>query len=452
MLNFFPKNDLPNGPKGKFISGNYFDFFRNQLDFLTDCSKKFDDDVVYLRFFHLPIYLVNHPDLVEEVFAKKSADFRKAKTLRTPLQKMLFGNSILTGEGEFWLRQRRAIQPAFHQSFLAEYAKIIVETTQEFIGGWKEGEKRSVSEDLVDLTFKIASRAFFGIEGDAQKHIIRELVDANKSIFSVQNRFNWFADNFLPTPKNIRFRKAVKKVNKLISDLIQDRKSEKHEKRDLLSVLLSIKNGETEQLTEKQLRDEIITIFIAGHETTAVTLSWVWVLLSQNPQASAKFQNEIQTVLGDRTVGFSDLSKLEFTSQILKESLRMYPPNRSTAREAIRDCQIGTHKIPAGAQIVLPQWVVHRDERFFDSPGEFLPERWTKDFERDLHKYAYFPFGGGARMCIGRSFAMMETTLILSTIAQKFQISLDSSENIEPVPVILLRPKGELKTTLKSSS
>lgn len=437
------------GPKRRIVSGNYFDFFQNQLDFLSECSKKYGD-VVSLRFFHLPIYLINHPDLIEEVFSRQSENFRKAKTVRTPLQKMLFGNSLLTGEGEFWLKQRRAIQPAFHQTFLAEYSKIIVETTKEFISNWKDGDKRIISEDLVDLTFKIASRAFFGIEGDAEKEIIRELVNSNKSIFSVQNRFNWFADNFLPTRKNLRFRKAVKAVNKLISKLISERKAEKHNKKDLLSVLLSIKNGETEDLSEKHLRDEIITIFIAGHETTAVTLSWMWVLLAQNPEVSAKVYQEIQENLEDKTVEFQDLSKLGYLSSVLKETLRLFPPNRSTAREAISECKIGNYRIKAGSQVVLPQWVVHRDENYFTSANEFIPERWTKEFERNLHKYAYFPFGGGARICIGRSFAMMEATLILTTIAQKFQITLDDNLKIVPEPVILLRPKGELKTTLSS--
>lgn len=447
----FLKTDLPAGPKGKFISGNYFDFFENQLDFLSNCAKNFGD-VARLRFFHLPVYLINDPDLIEEVFSKQSANFRKAKTVRTPLQKMLFGNSLIAGEGNFWLKQRRAVQPAFHQEFLAEYSKIIIQTTQEFIADWQTGETRRISEDLVDLTFKIAARAFFGIEGDAEKEIIRELVEANKSIFSIQNRFNWFADNYLPTPKNLRFKKAVRNVNKLISNLINERKAVNTTRKDLLSVLLSIKNGETEQLTENQLRDEIITMFIAGHETTAVTLSWIWVLLAQNPSAAARLGEELKTVLNGRIIDFADMRKLVYTHNVLKESIRLYPPNRSIAREAINDCYIGKHKIPAGAQVVLPQWVVHRDEKFFDSPEEFLPERWTKDFERNLHKYAYFPFGGGARTCIGKSFAVMESVIILSIIAQRFQITLDESEKIEPLPVILLRPKGELKTVLKPSA
>jgi cytochrome P450 len=443
------KTEHPPRLNGRLISGSYFDFFQNQLEFLSNCAEKYGD-VVRFRFFFIPVYLINHPDLIEEVFSKNSANFRKAKTVRMPSQKMLFGNSLLVSEGEFWLQQRRAIQPAFHQNFINDYSKIVIETTRDFIKDWNEGEVRLINEDLVDLTFAVASKAFFGIDGSREKEIIRELVNLNKSIFSTQNRFSWFWDNFLPTAKRRRFSKAVREVNRLISDLIQERRAQNSEKKDLLSVLLSIKNGETEGLTEKQLRDEIITIFIAGHETTAVTLSWIWVLLSQNPAEFLKLKSELEKVLNGRTPNFTDLPKLEQTYRIIKESLRLFPPNRSTAREAIRDCQIGNYFIPAGAQVVMPQWVVHRDKRFFDLPDEFIPDRWTNEFEQKLPKYAYFPFGGGGRICIGRSFAMMETALILVAIAQKFEITLDEQDEIEPLPLVLLRPKKDLRVTLKA--
>jgi cytochrome P450 len=449
MLNGAFKIERPPRPKGKIISGSYFDFFQNQLDFLSNCAKN-HGDIVYFRFFHLPIYLLNHPDLIEEVFSKNSANFRKAKTVRAPSQRLLFGNSLLVSEGDIWLRQRRAIQPAFHNNFIGDYSKIVVETAQEFINKWKAGETRLINEDLVDLTFAVASKTFFGIDGSSEKEIIRELINLNKSIFSKQNRFSWFWDNFLPTPGNLQFRKAIRRVNKLISNLIHERRAQNNDKKDLLSIQLSIENGETESLTEKQLRDDIITIFIAGHETTAVTLSWIWVLLAQHPEEFAKLQAELKEVLNGRAPTFSDLPKLRRTIGIIKESLRLYPPNRSTAREAINECKIGGYLMPAGAQVVMPQWVVHRDERFFDSPDEFIPDRWTEEFERRLHKYAYFPFGGGARLCIGRSFAMMEAAMILAVIAQKFQITLNSQEKIEPVPLVLLRPKNELKVTLKA--
>ncbi len=431
------------------MSGSYFDFFRDQLGFLSKCAEELGD-VVFFRFFHIPIYLINHPDLIEEVFSKNSANFKKAKTVRVPSQRLLFGNSLLVSDGEVWLQQRRAIQSAFHQDFISDYSKIVTGTTEEIIRNWKDGETHLMSRDLVDLTFAVASKTFFGIDGSREKEIIRELVNLNKSIFSTQSRLAWFWDNFLPTPKNLSFRKAIRKVNNLISNLVAERRIEKSDQQDLLSILLSIKYDENEGLTDRQLRDEVITIFIAGHETTAVTLSWIWVLLARHPEELRKLKAELKSVLDGRSPTFQDLPKLQQTHRILKESLRLFPPNRSTAREAIKDCRIGNYLIPAGSQVVMPQWVVHRDQRFFESPHEFIPDRWTAEFERKLHKYAYFPFGGGSRICIGRSFAIMEATLILAIIAQKFEITLDSKDEVEPVPLVLLRPGSDLKVTLKA--
>ena len=437
--------------KGKIISGSYFDFFRNQLDFLTNCARE-HGDIVSFRFFHLPIFLISHPDLIEEVFSKNSANFRKAKTVRMPSQRMLFGNSLLVSEGEDWLRQRRAIQPAFNQNYLSDYARLIVDTTRDHVKDWKDGDIHVISDDLVDLTFRLAAHAFFGIDGVREKAIVRELINMNKSIFSSQNRFFWFLDNFLPTPKHLRFKRAIRNVDKLISDLISDRRAQESETKDLLSVLLSIKNSETGNLTERQMRDEIVTMFIAGNETTAVALSWAWIMLARHPEEFWKLRKEIETVLEGRAPTFADLPKLQHTYRIIKESLRLFPPNRSTAREAIKDCRLGNYFIPAGSQVVSPQWVVHRDERFFDRPNEFIPDRWTTEFEQKMHKYSYFPFGAGPRLCIGRSFAMMEVALVLITIAEKFEITLDSKDEIEPIPLVLLRPKDDLKVTLKAIS
>ena len=435
--------------KGKFISGSYFDFMRNQLDFLSNSARDYGD-VVSFRFFHLPIYLISDPDLIEEVFSGSSTSFRKAKTVRMPLQKMLFGNSLIAAEGDDWLRQRRAIQPAFHQTYLREFAGQIVDVTLDHISDWKDGDVLTINHELVDLTFKLASQTFFGIDGAKEKEMIRELIDLNKSVFSEQNRLSWFLDNYLPTPKHLLFRRAIRRVDRLITSLIRDRQAKGSERRDLLSVLLSIRNGETGRLAEKQLRDEIVTTFIAGNETTAVALSWVWVMLARHPQEFWKLRTELETVLEGRTPTFDDLPKLLHTYRIIKETLRLFPPNRSTAREAIRDCRLGNYEIPAGSQVVMPQWVVHRDERFFDRANEFIPDRWTPEFEKNMHKYAYFPFGGGPRLCIGRSFAMMEIALVIATISERFEVSLDTQDEIQPIPLVLLRPKNDLKVTLKA--
>lgn len=436
------RTNYPPQPRPRFFSGHYFDFYQDQLAFLTNSAKNFGD-IVYFRFFHVPIYLLNNPDLIEEVLA--NAELRKSKGVRTPLQQQLFGNGLIASEGDFWLKQRRMLQQVFNQKYLAKYAETVVETAEEFFSNWKDGDQRVVNQEFIELTLKIASKTFFGIDDLKEKGIVRELVESLKAIYSTQKQFSWFIDNFLPTSNNRRFKKAIKAVDQLVGKIIEERHKNKSDVTDLLSVLLSMSVGNS----DKQIRDEIVTFFIAAHETTAIALTWAWILLAKNETAQEKMRAEIKA-LGSDKLSFNDLSKLTFTSQILKESLRMFPPNRSTAREVTKPFKIKDFNIPQGAQLLMSQWVMHRDSRYWESPEQFIPERWTPEFERSLPKYAYFPFGLGNRMCIGKSFAMMEITLVLTVIARKFQFTLDSPEEIKPVPVLLLEPKNALNITVKT--
>jgi cytochrome P450 len=436
------RTNYPPQPRPRFFSGHYFDFYQDQLTFLTNSAKNFGD-IVYFRFFHVPIYLLNNPDLIEEVLA--NAELRKSKGVRTPLQQQLFGNGLIASEGDFWLKQRRMLQQVFNQKYLAKYAETVIETAEEFFSNWKDGDQRVVNEEFIELTLKIASKTFFGIDDLKEKGIVRELVESLKAIYSTQKQFSWFADNFLPTLNNRRFKKAVKAVDQLIGRIIEERHKNKSDVTDLLSVLLSMSVGNS----DKQIRDEIVTFFIAAHETTAIALTWAWILLAQNGTAQEKMRAEIKALDSDK-LSFNDLSGLTFTSQILKESLRLFPPNRSTAREVVKPFKIKDFNIPRGAQLVMSQWVMHRDSRYWESPDKFIPERWTPEFERSLPKYAYFPFGLGNRKCIGKSFAMMEMALVLIVIARKFQFTLDSPDEIKPVPVLLLEPQNALSITVKT--
>lgn len=435
------KLKYPPQPLAKLISGHYFDFYSNQLQFLTDAARNFGD-LVYLRFFHIPIYLLNDPVLIEQVLAK--AKLKKPKTVRSPLQRQIFGNGLLTSEDDFWLKQRRLLQQAFDQQHLAHYFKNIVNSAEEFLNKWQEGEDRVINDEFVDLTLEIAAKTFFGIDDLSEKNIVRELTESLKIIFSSQSRYAWFFDNYLPTKNNLEFKKSIRAADQLIDKIIQERRKNVSTKNDLLSVLLSLSDDLN---SEKQIRDEILTFFIAGHETTAITLMWIWVLLSKHEDAAKKLQSEINT-LGADELTFGNLSKLSFTNQIIKETLRMFPPNRSVAREVKEPFRIDNFEISKGSQLIMSQWVLHRDSKYFESPDNFKPERWTLKFEQDLHKYAYFPFGLGNRICIGRSFAIMEITLILITLAKKFRFNLVSNERIEPLPVILLRPKNEIHITV----
>lgn len=432
----------PPQPKAKLISGHYFDFYRDQLGFLTKSAKDFGD-LVRCRFFHVPIYLLNHPDLIEEVLAV--AELRKSKGVRTPLQKQIFGNGLSASEGDFWLKQRRLLQQAFNQNYLAGYADVVVETAEDFFSHWKDGDKRVINDEFVELTLKIAAKTFYGIDDLKEKNIVRELVESLKTIYSTQNQLSWFGDNFLPTANNRRFKKAIKDVDRLIARLIKERRGNDSDRKDLLSILLPM----SEHHSDQQIRDEMLTFFIAAHETTSVALTWAWALLAQNQAPALKMREEVKALNGAE-LSFRNLSKLVYTSRILKETMRLFPPNRSIAREVKERFRLRDFEIPKGAQIVMPQWVLHRDARYFAAPDKFLPERWTPEFEKELPKYAYFPFGAGSRMCIGKSFAMMETALILAVIARKFRFTLDAGEKIEPLPVILLRPKDDLNITVET--
>lgn len=302
--------------------------------------------------------------------------------------------------------------------------------------------KRIADDEFINLTLKIAAKTFFGLEDLRESEKIRELTESLKIIYSSNNRISWFADNFMPTAKNRRFKKAVADINLLITDIISERRSDSSEMSNLLSVLLAVNEGNS----EKQIRDEIMTFLIAGHETTAITLTWAWSLLAKNSQAADKLYAEVKSL---ETAEIEHFSKLQYTNQVIKETLRLYPPNRSVSREMRKSAIIAGFNIPKGAQIVMPQWVMQRDEKYFPAPENFIPERWTPIFEKELPKYAYFPFGLGNRSCIGRSFAMMEVALILSIAARRFQFNLDDKTAPHPLPVILLRPESKINFTVK---
>jgi cytochrome P450 len=237
----------------------------------------------------------------------------------------------------------------------------------------------------------------------------------------------------------------VLRLEEILYRIIRQRRTSGRDAGDLLSMLLAAQDEDGSRMTDQQLRDEAMTIFLAGHETTALALSWAWYLLSQHREAEARLVEELRTVLGERAPSVEDLPQLRYAEMVVKETLRLYPPAFSTGREALQACEIGGYQVPAGTQIIMSQWVTHRDPRFFDQPQQFNPDRWTDDFIKHLPKYAYFPFGGGPRLCIGNSFAMMEAVLILATIAQRFQLELVPGQSVTPWPSITLRPKDGIK-------
>ena len=430
------------------LTGNLSEYVPDQLGFLTRSAKQYGD-VVRLRFLNVPLYLLNHPDHVEYVLVKNNRNFIKDRAERSGLR--FLGQGLLTSEGDYWRRQRRLAQPAFHRKRVSAYGRTMVESAQKMLdASWRDGETRGIREDMSRLTLEIVSATLFGAS------ITEELEEeVGEALEVVMGRFTggilFKVPERIPTPANLRFRRAVRRLEEIIYGIIGERRrSPDGDGGDLLSMLLSARDeGSGEGMSDRQLRDEVLTIFLAGHETTALNLSWTWHLLAGHPRVEEGLHEELRKVLGGRAPDMDDLPALRYADAVIKESTRLYPPVWGFGREALGDCEIGGYKVPKGTQVVMSQWVMHRDERYFEEPELFRPERWLDGSTDGLPKYAYFPFGGGPRLCIGQSFAKMEAVLLLAIIAQRFRLRhAPGQEAVRPLPSLTLRPSNGLRMVL----
>ena len=418
----------------------------NPLDYFTKVAREYGD-IAGLRVLNFRSIFINHPDLIEEVLVTNARKYSKGRVLRA--NRHVFGEGLLTSEGDFWLRQRRLAQPAFHRARIASYAATMVEYTQRMLNGWRGGEARDAHQEMMRLTLQIVGKTLFDadVERDAQ--------DVGKSLellleIGANFRRAIFVPHWLPTPTNLRVKREVAQIEKILYRIIGERRASGRDAGDLLSMLLCAQDEDGSRMTDRQLRDEAITLFLAGHETTASTLSWTWWLLAQNPAVEAKLHSELDAVLGDPGPSLDDLPKLAYTGHVITESLRLYPAAWGMARLAIEDHEIAGYPVTKGMGVAMAQWVVHRDSRWYDAPEEFRPERWENDLWKRLPRFAYFPFGGGPRQCIGNAFALMEATLILATIARKFRLRLVANHPVAPLASITLRPRHGVRVTLES--
>lgn len=429
----------PPGPKRHLLTGNTREFYEDQLGFLTEAAREFGD-IVSLRFLHVPVYVLSNPLHIEQVFG--SQNFIKSKSFRLPLQRRIFGNGLLSSNGEQWLRERRLTQPAFHHDHLSAYGEIMIDGAERMLADWQTEDVRDIYDDMRVLALEISAKCLFNADMSRDGAAVREISDTVTKVFASQGSALWILDNVLPTPNNLRFRKAIKRLDKIIYELIaKQRDDEKAE--NLITRLLSGAAEAGTCMSRQQLRDELATLFFSSHEAAALALTWTCYLLALHPEKQETLFAELHSHLSERTsFTVADLPSLPYTRMVIKEAMRLYPPNRSVGREALNDCEIGGYHVPAGTQLLMSQWVVQRDPRYFASPEEFRPERWTPDFTRQLPKYAYFPFGGGPRVCIGQDFAIMEAMLVIAMVLRKFKLALLEGQVVEPEPVILLRPKN----------
>jgi cytochrome P450 len=438
----------PPGPKPRFLIGNVPLASENPLAVFSRWATEFGD-IFYYRALWLQVYFLNDPELIEAVLVRNPKNFWKDRVVRN--SKWFFGQGLLTNEGEAWLRQRHLAQPAFHRERIAAYGKIMVHSARRMVAAWRPGETRDVHREMMDLTFGIVVRCLFQVEPESVGEISSALNVLMRNATGARMLFPPIA-RYLPTPTMLRVRRAVKKLDETVYGIIAARRREGRDSGDLLSMLIQSRDESGTGMTDRQLRDEVMTFLLAGHETTALALSWTWHLLAQHPEVEEKLHAEIAQVVGNRPAEFCDLSSLSYAERVIKESMRLYPPAWSVARTVISDIELGGYVIPAGANVVMSQWIMHRNPRYFPRPEEFDPDRWAAIQAQKFPRFAYFPFGGGPRQCIGASFAMMEATLLLVTIAQQFRLRSLAGHPVVPVPSFTLRPKYGLRMTLHSAA
>jgi cytochrome P450 len=435
---------LPPGPPP--VNGliNTLRFFNEvkQVGMLKRFSDYFEQygDFFVLQFGNVKSFMLANPDAIYEVLVEKSKQFYKASDYRnrqTGLARFL-GSGLLTSDGEFWKRQRKLVAPSLHAKRIEAYAETMVDVTQRTIDGWRDGGELDVDQEMMRATLEIVGKALFQV--DVSSHSKR----VGRSLTTIQQNMGGFTliPPWMPTPGKLHVNRAVRDFDDLIYGIIAERRRSNEDHGDLLSMLLLARDDDDNGMTDVQVRDEAITLLLAGHETTANALNWTWMLLAQNPDKEALLHEELDHVLGGRAPTLADLKQLPYTEMVVKESMRLYPPAYSFGRMAIEDVQIGGYDIPANSDINIFSYTAQRDPRWWDEPEAFRPERFSPENEKTIPRYAYFPFGGGPRVCIGNSFAMMEARLMLATMAQQFQLRLKPGQKIELDPLITLRPLG----------
>ena len=416
---------------------------RDPIPFFAGIAAEYGDAA---QFFVGPqqIFLINHPDLIRELLVTQHRSFHKSRVLQRA--KIIFGEGLLTSEEKVHTRQRRLVQPAFHRERIARYAEVMIDRAGRSRERWVDGQELDVHHEMMGLTLSVVAKTLFDADvaedADEIGRALTSLVDLFPTLM------NPLADLLrkLPLPQTMRFRRALDRLDRTVYAIIDDRRKSGDDRGDLLSMLLLAvdEEGDGSGMTDRQLRDEAMTLFLAGHETTANALAWTWYLLAKNPAVLDALHHELDDVLGDRLPVPADYARLPYTEMVVAESMRMFPPAWAVSRLAIEDVMIGEWLVPRGAVVVASQAVMHRDRRWWPDPDRFDPLRFTAEGKAARPKLTYFPFGAGPRICIGEGFAWMEAVLILATLAQRWRLEL-VSRDVQPQASITLRPKGGIR-------
>jgi cytochrome P450 len=441
------RENLPPGVPAGFFGGHFFKFRRRPTEFLTGLAEL--GDITYMRMYNQPAFFLNHPDLIRDLLTVSNAKFEKGRALKRA--KNLLGEGLLTSEGERHLKQRRMIQPAFHRQRIAEYARAMTEYAVRMRDEWKNEEVRDIDREMMRLTLQIVGKTLFNADVDNETDVV------GRAMTNLIEMFDYLLMPFsellekLPFPQSIRFRRSRATLDEVIYGIIEQRRRSGADKGDLLSMLLLAQDEEDGKgMSDKQVRDEALTLFLAGHETTANAMTFTWYLLSQNPEKEAKLHEELDQVLSGRTPSMEDVPQLKYTEAVFAEAMRLYPPAWAIGRLAIAEHKFGDYEISKGSLVLVSPYVTQRDARFWENAGEFIPERWFSQSIREAgQKFIYFPFSRGVRSCIGESFAWMEGILLIATLAQKWKLRLEPSQKIGLNPLMTLRPKYGMKMKIE---
>lgn len=440
------------GPEGHVLWGSTLDLQRDPLQFLTSSLHKYGD-IVRLRFIgNVACHLFNHPDAVEHVLRANFQNYPKGN-FALKITRLVTGEGLAASDDEDWLIKRRVLQPAFHRPRLAQLATVMSSAAEAMATDWSRladtGEPYDIAAEMMRVTLRIVGEALFGIDISQAEDQIGQAMTAVVSYSGYRLTHPLALPEAFPTARNLQYRRAVQTLDRVVLDIIQQRRLTGAEHTDLLSMLMQTRDEETgEGMTPEQLRAEVKTLMISGHETTAVALSWTWYLLSQHPEVEANLWAELSAVLGGRTPTFADLPNLPYTKMVLEEAIRLRPPAWITVRTARNDDTFNGFHIPAGSLIGLSPYVVHRHPAFWEQPETFDPERFSPQRSAGRHKYAYIAFSGGPRLCIGSAFAMMEAQLVLATLAQHYRLELKPGHRVVPELGATMRPRGGLPMLL----
>ncbi len=392
------------------------------------------------------LYNVANAEVAHDILVKKASSFYKDPGYRDQQGgiAMVLGRGLITSDGAHWREHRKLVAPAFHAQRIHAYAETMVDATQKLMQTWEDGAQRDVSHDMMVLTLRIVAKTLFSTEVEADINLINRVIEQFQRIAVEQLFPSW-----LPTPSRIITRQVTHKLNQRIYEMIAQRRANGGDNGDLMAMLLLSTDEDGNRLSDLDVRDEAVTLILAGHETTSNTLSWTFKLLAEHPEVEARLHAELDAVLGGRVPTLADLRQLTYTNMVLKEAMRLYPAAWVIGRQALEDVEIQGEVIPKGAILNIYTYFIQRNEKYWDNPTRFDPERFSPENEGRINKWAYIPFSTGPRVCVGNSFAMMEAQLLLATIASRFQLSLPTGHSVELNPLVTLNPKGGLPMILK---